>query len=425
MNLLKTASNLFALAALAAAPLVAQNGPLIGFLANSATPSSYVGRQELCNPPTRLCAQVLPAPPAAQVMAGGAFFDPSDRSVWHSEGTRILQVFPEDNCRQGCLVPGALALGIANSRIGGLTFDPNRRLIFQVESVPGVAAITIYRWPPGAACPQMSSQCRIVLPTQQHMSGGIAFDQDRDVLYMAASIPGTAAAQNTIFVLPALNPCAVICRAPVSSCSPTGSPLLAIQAAAYDECRDELYLSDGRQTSVQALFDLGPTACIRLVPQSCCPTNSPGGELWRGFDLEPGRARRIGFSCTDPTACANCPNMELSENGAAVVGNVGYGFDLDNAPTNGNAWLLIGFGPCQPIPFFCGRIYPNLAGAVSLGPLPLGGGVGACDGSASFNLSIPNNHALCGFQFCVQGIVTCPTTVGVGLTNGLEVTIGS
>ena len=81
--------------------------------------------------------------------------------------------------------------------------------------------------------------------------------------YLATSIFGVAAPSNILLVYRRGDPtCQPVCRIPVNSCL-TGN-LQAIRALAYDECKETIYISDGRQTSEQRVIWPAGAACPTL-----------------------------------------------------------------------------------------------------------------------------------------------------------------
>jgi hypothetical protein len=399
------------------APLAAQGGPLIGFGADPAGAQPALMRQALCNPTGVVCTNVLPAPVAAH--AGGAAFDPRRESVWHSEGTRLFEVAP-DGCVQGCARPADLALG-PNSLVGGLTFDTTAGLLIQVESIGGQGAIVSYEFPAGQVCPQRQSSCVFPLSSADHHVGAVALDARRDLLYVAASDFTRNGPFNRIMVFDRNVPgCQVLCMQLAQNCG--RSVLQAIRAMAYDECADRLYVSDGRQTVVFAVRRAG-AGCPSFAPESCCPTAAPNGQLWAGFDLLPISPRRLGEGCLPRRSCPTCPTPPaLTTFGAPVVGNAAFQFRIADAPTGSNAFVIVSPGPCNPLPFGCGTVFPSLPTLV-LGPTAVLG-AGTCDGGARFPLPIPANFGLCDLLLCAQGILVCPAG-GLGLTNAQVVPIGA
>jgi hypothetical protein len=405
--------------ALLGGALTSQSGPLIGFTANAA--SSNITVQRLCDPPLTDCTNALPVP--SQPYAGGLAYDPMRNSTWHTQGTRILEI-GRDGCPTGCAMAATRAMG-TNSLASGLKIDPATERLYELETIAGVAAITEWQFVAGAPCPRPLSTCRIVLPSATHHAGALAFDQKRRLIYVASSVFGAAVPANTLLVLRQGDPsCTPICTIPVRSCL-TGL-LQAITAMTFDECSDTLYLSDGRQTSVQVAVFSPTSPCPVLRPVACCVLNHPAGETWYGFDIMSIVGRRLGGSCTS-RPCPNCPNMSFDAVGAAVPGNGSFGFRFDDAPTGARGYVFINFGACSAVPLFCGTFFPALVPPpIGLGPILLNG-AGVCDGTGFMPVPIPNDFNLCNALLCVQGLVVCSSTagIGLGLTNAVVVPIGS
>lgn len=83
----------------------------------------------------------------------------------------------------------------------------------------------------------------------------------------------------------------------------------------------------------------------------------------------------------------------------------GFGLSAPGAPGE----ILVSFTPPNPI--------------LTLGPVGWGGGVSA---AANFPLAVPNTPGLAGLKLYFQGALLTPSQgFAVGLSNGLEVTIGS
>lgn len=394
--------------------------PLIGFTARNFSPmSSRITSQVMCNPALTVCNQALPPP--SQNYAGGAAYSPWRHSIWHTEGTRLLEL-TIDNCKRVCLRPTFRILG-PQSLASGLTINAARNEMYQVESRAGLAGVVTYRFvSPSAVCPSNGRGCVITLPSSAHFAGAITHDGRRDLIYVAASIFNVANPANFLLVYKRGDPnCRPFCRIRVPLCHTTHGRLQAIRALAYDECNDIIYISDGRQTSVQSVIWSPSQPCPRLLPLSCC-TLASLGELWAGFDVTPVRHGKLGTSCTPPN-CPSCPSMSFDPIGKPVVGNTQFKLRLSGAPANGAGYLLLNAGPCLPISFGCGQLFPALAGILVLGPVPVGGAA-PCGGQTDFSLPIPNNYALCGLKFCAQAGVVCPAG-GLALTNGLIMVVDS
>ncbi|MBK8979649.1 MAG: hypothetical protein IPM29_27435 [Planctomycetes bacterium] len=400
-----------AAAALASAA-AAQSGPLIGFGADPLGANPATLRQALCNPAATACLNTLPAP--AEAWSGGAAVDPVRNSLWHSQGTRLLEL-GLDTCATGCAMPADLVLGPV-SRVGGLTFDATAGTLLHVESVPGIAAVVTYGFTATGGCPTRIGVCRFPLPTAAHHAGAIALDRADDLLFVAASDFGPAGPQNRILVIDRNGPgCDPICYLPALACN--RGTLQAIRAMAYDACARRLYVSDGRQTAV-FVVQMGSTRCPTLIAESCCPTAAPGGQLWAGFDRLPTAPRQLGGGCLPPRVCPTCPTVpRLTATGLPVLGNAGFGFRIEDAPNTSTGFVVVNVGPCGNVPFGCGTLFAQPP-VLAIGPAPMLGA--ACGGSGAFPLALPDNVALCNLLLCAQGLVVCQAG-GLGLTNGLVV----
>jgi hypothetical protein len=188
---------------------------------------------------------------------------------------------------------------------------------------------------------------------------------------------------------------------------------------ACDDCRDEIYFSDGTQNAVQAV-SWGNCPTLRSI--HCCPFSSPRGELWHGFALESFAAQPVGTSCAT-APCPTCSGLQLGSIGDAAIGNTEFGFRIDQGPSGSVAIVLLQAGACTPIPILCGQFFPA-QNPIALLPFALSG-TATCNGSGSLKTGIPLDTSLCNGQLCVQGLVICLTApVGLALTNGLTVPIG-
>jgi hypothetical protein len=389
---------------------------LIGFTVKS-TPveSTTITRQTLCTTPNLVCADALPWPTVPY--AGGAAYSPMKQSVWHSEGFR-LQEIPLDGCKPTCSTAATRSLG-TDSRVGGLTMDPLRNEMLQVESIAGTGAIVVYGMKD--TCPTFLTACKFPLASPKHFAGAIAYDAKRRLVYVANSLFDVAAPENILYVFRRGDTnCAPLCKLEVKNCLTGG--LQAIRAMAYDECTDTILLSDGRQTSEQRVVFTPSSPCPVLRPMSCCPLAHPAGELWAGFDLEPIHPRRLGAGCTQ-RSCAHCPNVSLVPNGDPTVGNSQFGFQVQDGPVGAISLVFLSPGPCTAgIPIGCGQFLPALP-PILLPPFGLAGG-GPCGGQGSVGLPIPNDYALCNVLLCAQGIILCPgAPIGIGLTNALVLVV--
>jgi hypothetical protein len=406
------------LAAAASAQIVAP-GRILGFgtdPTNTLPPA--ILRQTLCTAGARVCPSGLPAPPSP--WGGGAAYNAAHRSVWHTQGTRMAEI-QIDDCRLLCSAAANLTLG-ANSLATGLDVSEGRRELWQLESIPGHAALTIWHT---RSCPiAVISTCRFMLPTAQHIAGAVALDERHGLVMYAASVFSAANPNNVILVARAGDPCNLACRFDVTGCG-TIARLNAITGMAYDACEELLYITDGTQTAIYT--NRGATEPCQFRAVGCCPAspNLPNYR-WHGLDVEPRHPAGVGTSCLSER-CRNCAAMELVAVGDPTIGNPSFRLDLVNGPTGGFFQLGLAGGPCRPagFPIFCGRWHTDVGTLILLPVLPIGGGV-PCDGSALVGIPIPHNYSLCGAVLCAQGLVLCPPLalpLALGLTNAVQFTI--
>ena len=394
-------------------------GRVIGFATDAtATLQPVIARQSLCATGARVCPTAMPAPSAAY--AGGAAYNAMHRSVWHTQGTRMMEIGIDD-CQLLCSAPANLVLG-PGSLATGLEVRESRYQLLQLESVPGAAALTIWHL---RSCPiGVDSDCRFPLPTAQHVAGAVALDERNGMVLYAASVFSTLVPNNQVLIARDADPCNIVCRFDVAACGTTAR-LGAITGMGYDNCDQLLYLTDGTQTAIYT--NRGATSPCDFRAVGCCPTspNLPNYR-WHGLDVEPRHPAPVGVSCLD-RGCPNCASMALVAVGDPVVGNPRFRIDIVDAPTGSFFQLGIAAGPCRPIgfPIFCGNWHTDLASLILLPIVPIAG-AGVCDGTSLVGLPVPLDYSLCGAVLCAQGLVVCrPLSFppALGLTNALELRI--
>lgn len=142
------------------------------------------------------------------------------------------------------------------------------------------------------------------------------------------------------------------------------------------------------------------------------------------FTMTPVTWRKVGTSCSDPAACITCPTVSLETVGQAVTGNTSFSLAIQNGPTGGIGAFYLGIGHPQtnPIPLFCGAVYPQLP-VLELG-IGFLTGTGTCDGAGSLAVPLPNDPVFFGLFVTAQSAFLCPAG-GIGLTHGIEFPIGS
>jgi hypothetical protein len=403
----------FALASFAAAAASAQ-GALIGLAADptAALPPTIV-QQALCNPGSRACAANAFAPRVLAPWAGGCAYNPRNESVWTTDGLLLVETRLM-NCVTMCRVPAAQTLG-PGSYVGGLDVLASLGRMFQVESLPGTAALHIWNitaCPPAAALP-----CTFTLPSGEHTCGGVAVDETQRQIYYVASVFGAANPGSFLLGAQLGSPCTIACRMPLLDC---GATLLGpVRGVAYERCRQLLYLTDGVRTLT--MRRTGPGLCA-FTPVACCAASPQLGPYgWVGFDVEPEHARPVGNACLNSN-CGGCSSMALDAQGDPVLGNPTFQLQLTGAPLNSVIALALSPGACNTpgLPIFCGQWHSAIANTFFFPALTVTGAA-PCQGTAQVPLALPNNAALCGASLCLQGLLVClsATGTGVGLTNAI------
>jgi hypothetical protein len=395
-------------------------GRLIGLAADTTAPSvtpPTVQRQVLCRDAARVCAGI--GQPAT-AWAGGLAYNAARASIWQTQGTRMAE-HAIDDCRRLCSVPAQLLLG-PGSVATGLALVEGTGTLYQIESIPGTAAL--HQWSLANCPPQVTTSCRIALPSDRHLAGAVAVDRRSGFIYYATSVfgPTTINPLNQILVARLADPCSVLCSFPVAACSPT-QRLGPITGLALDECDLRLYATDGNNTV--SLRSASATPCDYVV-ENCCPRGPAGSQSWFGLDIEGVHPIPVGDSCLGGR-CPDCNRMRLIAHGDPAVGNPFFGISVVDGPAGGRAFLAFNVGRCtnQTVPFLCGPFYPDLNTLppviISLGVL---GGAG-CNGSLRSAIPVPVDYSLCEGALCFQGIVICPVASqpSIALTNALQIII--
>ncbi|MBI5851724.1 MAG: hypothetical protein HZB39_11965 [Planctomycetes bacterium] len=398
-------------------------GRLIGLAADAGGPAitpPTVQRQILCREPTRVCAGV--GQPVTD-WAGGLAYNASNASVWQTQGTRMAENAIA-TCDLLCSVPAELILG-AGSVATGLALSEASATLYQIESLPGIAAL--HQWSLTNCPPTVFSSCRVLLPTNRHIAGSVTVDRKHGWIFYAASIfgPTPTGPQNTILVAQLTYPCNIVCTFPVLACN-TATPLGPITGTAFDDCDELLHVTDGVRTVTLRRSGLQPCS-FQIV--GCCTTGPLANQQWAGIDIESIHPVPVGQSCLGGN-CPNCGAMELFAHGDPNVGNPDFAIGIANGPVGGRAFLAFNVGRCVPqnVPFLCGPFYPEIGALppviITLGVLT---GSAPCDGSIRSRIPVPLDFSLCGGAMCFQGIVLCPVAVqpSIGLTNALQIVVDS
>lgn len=403
--------------ALAPAQHVAKDH-LVGWVSNQLLPSSgRINLQDVgaCTAPTTVCNAALLN--NANAIAGGAAYDPRQQALWACDD-RTLELFRLGDCKPLCQTTPQRQGSLT---ISGLAISDRRRLMFQLETAPGTAVLETYdlrACPPGQAALR---PCSVPIAAAA-VAAGLAFDEARELLYVSSSERLLGGYRHLLHVLQlgATAPCGqFVCTVQFTDCSPSLSGA-AITGLAYESCSQLLYATTGTVTRTLRLVD--PLHC-NVQDLGCCNSQGPGG-FFAGIDVVPGWSRQDhGTSCLG-TPCPSCPAMRGDlAGGDPSLGNQEFAAALNSAPAGGQAFLLLGAGPCTaglPLPFLCGPVFPAPAPLLVV-PAPLSGT--GCLGAARVPLPIPVDPGLCGGTLCSQWLVLCAGAGGAGASNAVQFTI--
>ncbi len=415
------------LSSLGAQNPVYKSNTLIGWAASgtSTTPGSIDVQKVFptCIPSTVRCTSVHLNSPVSY--AGGTAYQPELQMVWTSDGLTIQGRYLS-SCKAFCSFPATRALGTAGSRVSGLAYRRTvvglakwKKALFQLETVPGRAAIVTYI--PVAspkACWTPVSKCSIPLPAGW-IAAGLAYDQIHDVLFFSASGKNALGAwQNIIYAARAGSPCKLICKSPLVPNCQNGF----IAGLAYDNRRGILYMTYGAMTK-RVFVDL--KTCFFKFDTACC---RKGNRPWRGLALIPGWIKiPVGKPCAGK-GCRLCLNMSpVTAGGDPALGNTGFRVHLANGPAGRWGFLVLGAGNCTKgisIPGLCGPLYPSFwIPPLVLGPHMILGRL--CSGTTGQPLPIPVDARLAGQALCAQWLVLCRagTGLGISMSNAITFTI--
>jgi hypothetical protein len=406
------------LLAAALAASVSAQGQLIGLGYDPAVVNvPVILQQTLCQPGARLCPAVGMVNPLAVPWAGGAAYNGRNESMWTTDGILIVETRLR-NCQPICRVPAARALGPA-SFAGGLEILPGPGVMYQVESLPGVAQL--HRWDISVCPPVLTASCQLPLPSPQHVCGGIAIDEVNGEIFYATSVFGALGPANVVLGAPLNNPCNIVCRIPVQGC---GTLVMgALRGFCFDECRQVMHLTDGNQTLSLRRAGAGPCQFAQIACCAASPNTGPYG--WVGVDVEPQHAQPVGAACFGVN-CVPCPNMALGTIGDPVLGNPTFQLEVTGAPVASVMAIGLSPGGCNVpgLPLLCGNWHPTLGSTFFLPSVPVGGAL-PCQGTATLPLPIPTNFGLCGAPLCFQGVIVCLASgsPGLALTNAVNVVL--
>jgi hypothetical protein len=360
----------------------------------------------------------LTASPVSAVTpySGGTAYNARYRTAWVSDGALLAEFYVAATpsfCRRRC---GEVRATISDPSavVSGLAFGDARQQLFQLATRPGAMEITIYD--ASGRCLDAPRQCRRELPFGS-VAGGLAYDEVRDLLFVAVSVPSPLGGFATeLWVLPASAPCEPLCRTPIFRCSRE-----LVTGLAYDACARELYVTDGRETQTYEVLDA--RRCDLREGACCAKQLAPS---YRGLDVIPCSTQRTtGTSCTT-ASCATCPTMHIASSGDPVLG-ANFEVRLVAAPVGALAYLLLQPGPCTPpLPLpspWCGALLVDIGSSLVL-PVGATSGTPPCGGQIQVEVPISADPLLCAQTFCAQWLFFCPgSPTGFGLSDALEFTV--
>ena len=364
---------------------------------------------------------------------GGAAYDPSNDSLWVSDGLKIRNV--DMAGKTLCEFPAALTG--KNWAVTGLAFHRAKQQLIQLEMGPGSGMITMnVRVYDATKCPPtaLPLACKGRTMTGTGVAAaGIAYDGARDLIYYSESIAGFLNGDHTIHVAKLSAPCTdVNTTAPikVTNCAPRFSP--AIGGLGYSDCGQKLYVTMGNETRVLQMTAPTVGLFVDLTNTNhggkCCPHGLGTNDTYQGLAVLPGfEVSTVGKSCL-AAGCQSCTTMSLGLVGAPVMGNQDFAIAVENAPRGSTGSFYLSAGACTSgvsVPGICAPIFPVISGPMPLlvGSFALGGST-SCGGVISVNAGVPMDPALCGFTLCTQWFVVCPGSSGAGLTNAVQFKIG-
>ena len=243
--------------------------------------------------------------PASLDQAGATAYDPRTQSVWASDGTTITN-HSLGVCKTICSGTANRLLGSA-SVVSGLTVNDTRSHLYQLETIPGRFAIAVYdiSKPTGSNCfnaSKLVTSCNSSTLTTTGLATGIAYDEGRDLLYIATSEPNGKDWKHYILVADRAQPCRILCQYNVAELDKTR---IATGLEFVTGTTSMLYLSNGVQHLEIAVGD--PKKCQFTPGKSCTATGS-----FRGLAMVPGwDLQRFGKSCL-PASCRPWPSRRAS-----------------------------------------------------------------------------------------------------------------
>jgi hypothetical protein len=371
--------------------------------------------QTFCKYPANLPLK----PQAYNSYSGGTAYDARYRTVWVSDG-KILAEYAVRGCKPRCKPMKAVLLD-PSAYVSGLAISQKKPRLFQLATKHYYFEVVTYDL---RKCPKAVARCAFKFPTNgglvRPLAGGIAYDEVNDRLYISISYRNPQGGyDHLVYVTNASSPCKPICKARIMNCSKN-----LVTGLAYDNCKRELYATDGQATQVHFVSANNP--CLLKIG-FCCKKQIPS--KYRGLSLIPGfKPGSKGKSCSQKP-CPTCNTMLASWGGGdPVMGNQNFKLTLNNGPSGGIGIVVLRGAACSNlgIPFLCGKFYA-INGPIILVAATFLGGSGGCTGNGSVPVPLPASpaiaQALCGKSLCAQWLVYCKNPIGSGfggISNAVE-----
>ncbi|PIE24039.1 MAG: hypothetical protein CSA62_04325 [Planctomycetota bacterium] len=393
------------------------SGRLVGYSQIPGSKSGAIHAQDIlkrCPPAFSLCRGVLSSPLTIKLPIGGSAWDSRSGLLWACDDM-FLAAYSIKTCSQKCRFKSFTMDSKAVP--SGLAIAEHKRQLWMLETRPGYLGLRPWSLNGCKAVPTRGG-CSFRLPNKSMVSGGLAYDEGRDLLYYTVSEPQPLNWVHTLFVAKAGfgSACRPICKYPLKHCSLVKR---AITGLTFDPWTQQLFATDGQNTRTLRVVD--PLKC-RFVDLGCCKKGMPQQD-WLGLAWQPAFAMtRFGKGCSKKP-CANCPSpLHGMGPGSPSIGNTDFTLTLRSGPTGSYGIFLLSPGSCTKglaVPFLCTAIYPATSPAplvLNIGALQ---GYSSCDGALDLRLPLPPDSKLCGAKLCSQWLMLCAGP-GFAVSNALQ-----
>ncbi len=391
------------LAAILAAPVLAQNADLIGTTLN--TPLLAQHNHLACTPGPNCTPTGLP-PTTTWYWAGGTAWDGATNTVWATTG-QWLGRYGMNGCTVSCgVVPCPKSSPLAEAT--GLDVHDAQNQLWVIDDAGWIT------WCTNTCPPTVLGSCNTGLAISGWTATtGIAIDELRGLVFYSTS--DFSNGSGTFYVAPIGSPCAFFQATPNQDCFNNPSLVTGI---AVDAANSILYWTNGRGTMAWNYVYNPSGPSVTFTPGPCCIQGAPFPDPYTDLSIRWQTAASSGAPCANG-ACPSCPNVHLLRNAPLLGTTLQLGFD--QAPVNVPAWCVLNFGTCNGnagLTPLCGvLLVPLNAATFTLGMNVTSSGVG-CNGSTTFPLPLPSNPLFAGTPMASQCIALCPP-IGTAMSNCL------